>query len=494
MNYRAWFRTKSPEQLLADSARGRHQLQRSLGPLQLIALGVGAIIGAGLFSLTGVAAAEHAGPAVILSYLFASVGCVFAALCYSELVSAVPTGGSVYSFSYATMGEIVAWTVGWDLIIEHTFGAATIAVSWSRYLVDLLGSFGLMLPPQYVRGPYDLPVTLADGSTIEGIVNLPAIFIVCAVSVLLMHGISKSSRVNMVLTAIKIAIVLCFIGVGVWHIEPANYTPFIPPNSGTFGEFGVSGILTGAGIIFFSYLGFNVIATAAQEVKNPQRNMPIGIIGSLLVCTVVYLAFSAVLVGMVYYTDMRGDAAPVATAINMTDFPVLKLLVKLGIIAGFTSVIMVSLLGQSRVAYAMAADRMLPGAIGAVHPRWRTPWRLHLIFMVMVSLCAGLLPISKLGQMSSIGTLFAFILVCGGVLILRRSRPDLPRRFKVPLFPWVPIAGIVMCLMMMTSLHGDTWVRFTVWMALGLIIYFLYARPRLSAALSAAEPAVIGPP
>ena len=478
---RPLFLIKSPEQLVADNESGPHKLHRTLGPVNLVGLGVGAIIGAGLFSLTGVAAAEHAGPAIVLSYLFASIGCVFAALCYSELASSVPVSGSAYSYSYATMGELVAWIVGWDLVIEHVFGAATIAVSWSRYVVDLLGGFGLAIPLQYTRSPFDPPITLTDGSVIQGVVNAPAVFVICAVSILLMHGISKSARVNLVITIIKVAIIISFIGVGIFYIEPANYVPFIPENTGVHGEYGMSGILRGAGIIFFSYLGFNVLSTAAQEVKDPQKNMPIGIIGSLLVCTVIYLSFSFVLVGMVNYQDMRGDAAPVATAINITPFPVLQVLIKIGIIAGFTSVILVSLLGQSRVARAMSADHLLPKSFGAIHPLWRTPWRLHIAFMLLVSPFAGFVPISKLAEMTSIGTLFAFIVVCAGVLILRRTRPDLPRRFRVPLYPFVPLAGIGMCLTMMVSLHADTWLRFAIWMGLGMLIFFLYSRPRLKA-------------
>ena len=389
------------------------------------------------------------------------------------------------------MGQMAAFLIGWDIVVEHTFGAAAVAVSWSRYVNDLLMSGGIVLPQQFTHGPWDKPFEMADGSLVQGVINVPAMLIVVAVSILLMIGITKSSRVNMVMVVIKVAIITAFIAVGVAYINPANYTPFIPPNTGNFGEFGWSGILRGAGVLFFAYIGFDVISGAAQEVKNPARNMPIGILGSLAICTVIYIAFATVLVGMVNFRAMHGDAAPVATAINMTPYTMLGVLVKVGIIAGFTTVMLVSLLGQSRILRAMAVDGMIPSFLGAIHPKWRTPWRANLLFMVIVAPAAGLIPISHLAQMSSIGTLLAFILVCVAVMILRRTRPDLPRAFRVPFMPWVPLAGIAVCLAMMLALPTITWVRLAVWMSIGVLVYFLYARPR---SLKATADTEIKPP
>lgn len=458
-----------------EPQEGEHVLKRTLGPKSLIALGIGAIIGAGLFSLTGIAAAENAGPAVLLSFVIAAIGCAFAGMCYSELASMIPVAGSAYTYAYATMGEFIAWIIGWDLVLEYAVAAAVVAVSWSRYVVSFLKDFGIQLPAQFTACPFD-QVVLPSGLEGPGIINLPAIFIIVMVSVLLMMGIHQSSRVNSVIVVIKVAIVLIFIAVGIKYIRWENYTPFIPPNTGTFGEYGPSGIMRAAGVIFFAYIGFDTVSTAAQESRNPQKDIPIGIIGSLVICTILYLAFAFVLVGMVNYQLMRGDAAPVATAINLTPYPWLQFLIKLGIISGFTSVILVLLMGQSRVFYSISRDGLLPPIFAQVHPRWKTPWKSNLIFMIFISIFAGFSPISKLGHMTSIGTLLAFVIVCAGVLVLRRTQPHLPRPYRSPCVPLFPLLGIAVCFSMMTSLDGETWFRLVAWLLIGLVIYFLYGR------------------
>jgi basic amino acid/polyamine antiporter, APA family len=450
-------------------------LQRSLGPASLVALGIGVIIGAGLFSVTGIAAAENAGPAVVLSFLLAAIGCGFAGLCYSELASMIPVSGSAYTYAYATLGELVAWIIGWDLVLEYAVGAAAVSVSWSSYVGSLLAGWGLELPPRLLASPFT-EVRLPDGTLAHGFVNLPAILIITMLSLLLIKGIRESARVNAVIVVLKVAVVLAVIAVGAFFVQKANYHPFIPPNTGRFGEFGLSGILRGAGVIFFAYIGFDAVSTAAQETRNPGRNLPIGILGSLAICTVLYVAFSLVLTGMVNYQAMQGDAAPVATAIDHTPFPLLKVAVKLGIILGFTSVILVLLLGQSRVFYAMARDGLLPQLFAEVHPRWHTPYLSSLLFMVFTGLLAGFLPISELGHMTSIGTLLAFAIVCAGVLVLRRTEPHRERAFRVPLCPAVPVLGILTCLTMMASLDRLTWLRLIVWLAVGLVVYFAYGR------------------
>ncbi len=456
------FAVKSYEELIDAGEAGEHKLKRVLGRWNLIALGVGAIIGAGLFSLTGVAAAEHAGPAIVISFIVAALGCAFAGMCYSELASMIPVSGSAYTYAQATLGELVAWIIGWDLVLEYAIGAATVSVSWSRHLVELFDSLGVPLK------------TVFDFGGVR--VDLGAVFVVCAMSLLLMRGIAGSAKVNMAIVVLKVGIVIAFIAVGVFFITPANYVPFVPPNTGTFGEFGISGILRASGIIFFAYIGFDAISTASQEAKNPQKDMAWGILGSLAICTVLYIAFSLVLLGMVNYQALRGDAAPTATAINLTPFPILKVLVKLGIVAGQTSVILVMLLGQSRVFRAMSADRLLPKIFSEIHPVWRTPWRSNMVFMVFVSLFAGLVPISILGEMTSIGTLFAFVIVCIGVMVLRRTRRDLARPYRVPFVPLIPILGIVVCVLMMAFLGPENWLRLFIWLGIGLAVYFLYSR------------------
>jgi basic amino acid/polyamine antiporter, APA family len=469
------FATKPLSRIMAESEGGSHTLKRTLGSMQLVALGIGAIIGAGLFSLTGVAAANHAGPGVVLSFVLAAIGCAFAGLCYSEFATMIPIAGSAYTYSYATMGELLAWIIGWDLVLEYAVGAATVSVSWSAYVVSFLKDFGIVLPPELTASPW-APVTLADGTTVHGLINLPAVFVVCMISLLLMTGIQESARVNAVIVVIKVAVVIVFIGVGWSYINPANYVPFIPPNTGEFGAFGPSGVVRAAGVIFFAYIGFDAVSTAAQEAKNPQRDMPIGIIGSLAVCTVLYVLFAHVLTGMVNYQDFKGAAAPVALAIDKTPYLWLNKLVKLAIIAGFTSVILVMLLGQSRVFFSMSRDGLLPAIFSEIHPKWLTPYRSNLLFMVFVSLFSAFAPIEVVGEMTSIGTLFAFVLVCAGILMMRKSHPNHPRPFKTPLVPVVPILGILVNVALMFGLGWHNWMRLFVWLGLGLAIYFGYSR------------------
>ncbi len=455
-----------------DDASG---LRRTLGAANLVSLGIGAIIGAGLFSLTGIAAADYSGPAVVLSFLLAAAGCAFTGLCYSELAGMIPSAGSAYAYAYAALGELVAWIIGWDLLLEYAVGAATVAVSWSSYVQSLLHGWGV-----------DLPHSLGAAPEAGGLVNLPAAGIILAISLLLIAGVSESARVNAVIVVLKVAVVLTVIGLGAFYIDPANYHPFIPGNTGAFGSFGWSGILRGAGVVFFAYLGFDAVSTTAAEAKDPQRTMPIGILGSLVICTFLYVAFAAVLTGMVNYKQMHGDASPVATAIERTPFVWLQVTVKLGVILGFTSVILVGLLGQSRVMLAMAQDRMIPAVFARLHETRRTPWAAHLVMMVLTAALAGFVPVEALSRMTSVGTLLAFAIVCCGVLVLRVREPDRPRAFRVPGSPVVPGLGVAICLLMMVSLPGATWLRLAAWFALGLVIYAAYSHRRASAARAAA--------
>lgn len=466
------FATKPLSRILAES-EGEHTLKRTLGPVQLVALGIGAIIGAGLFSLTGIAAANHAGPAVTLSFALAAFGCAFAGLCYSEFSTMIPIAGSAYTYSYATMGELLAWIIGWDLVLEYAVGAATVAVSWSGYVASLFKDFGVILPAQLIASPFQ-PITLADGSSGHGIVNLPAILVVVAISCLLMIGIQESARANAVIVVLKVCVVILFIVFGWAYINPANYVPYIPENQGP-GAFGFSGIVRAAGVVFFAFIGFDAVSTAAQETKNPQKHMPIGIIGSLVVCTILYILFAHVLTGIVSFKELD-NAAPVATAIDRTGLAWLKTAIKVAIIAGYTSVVLVMLLGQSRVFYSMSRDGLLPKIFSEIHPKWRTPWRSNMVFMVFVGLFAAFAPIQLVGEMTSIGTLFAFVLVCGGILVMRRTHPDLPRPFRTPFVPVIPIVGIIVNLFLMAGLGLENWLRLFIWLAIGLCIYFGYSR------------------
>lgn len=460
-----------------DKLETSQGLKRVLGPGSLVALGVGATIGAGLFSLTGIAASENAGPAVVLSFLIAAIACGFAGLCYSELASMIPIAGSAYTYAYVTLGELMAWIIGWDLVLEYAVGAATVAVSWSRYVVSLLDSWGLAISPRLTASPFET-VQMPDGSLTTGLMNLPAVFIITLVSMILIRGISQSAKVNAVIVVIKLLVIAAFIGFGIAYINPGNYHPFIPPNDGTFGHYGWSGIMRAAGTIFFAYVGFDAVSTTAQETKNPARDMPIGILGSLLVCSLAYITFSFVMTGLVNYKDMLGDAAPVATAINRTPYHWLQLAIKIGIICGFTSVLLGMLLGQSRVFFAMSRDGLLPPMFSRTHPKFDTPWLSNIFFMVITCLLSAFLPISDLGHMSSIGTLLAFVLVCAGVVVLRRKSPDAPRAFRVPGGDIIPVLGILSCSAVMVSLDKLTWIRLVVWMAIGMAIYLGYGRHR----------------
>jgi len=466
---------KPLSRIQAESEGGEHTLKRTLGPMNLVALGIGAIIGAGLFSLTGIAAAENAGPAIALSFVIAAIGCAFAGFCYSEFATMIPIAGSAYTYAYATMGEFLAWIIGWDLVLEYAVGAATVSISWSAYVTSFLHDIGIQLPPYLIASPWQA-VQLPNGELVYGLINLPAVFIIAVISMLLMIGIKESANVNAVVVVIKVVVVIVFIGVGVWFIKGSNYVPFIPENTGKFGEFGWSGILRAAGVIFFAYIGFDAVSTAAQEAKNPQRDMPIGIIGSLVVCTILYVTFSTVMVGLANYTEFKGMAAPVVVAISHTPFKWLQPLIKLAIIAGFTSVILVMLLGQSRVFYSMSRDGLLPRIFSDIHPKFRTPWRSNLLFMVFVSLFSAFAPISVVGHMTSIGTLFAFVIVCAGVLIMRKTQPDVPRPFKTPWVPVIPVLGILVNFALMFGLGWENWARLFAWLAIGLAVYFTYSR------------------
>jgi APA family basic amino acid/polyamine antiporter len=467
------FATKSLDGIIAESEGGKHHLRRTLGPVNLMALGIGAIIGAGLFSLTGLAASKAAGPAIAISMVVAAVGCAFAGLCYSEFSCMIPVAGSAYTYAYATLGEWLAWIIGWDLVLEYAVGSATVSISWSGYVYSLLKDFGIIIPHQFAAGP--LGMKLPSGEVIKGFINLPAVFIIVMISMLLMLGIKESARTNGIIVTIKLAVVLVFSGVCWKYINHANYHPFIPPNTGKFGEFGISGIMFGAGIIFFAYIGFDAVSTAAQEARNPQKDMPVGIIGSLAICTVLYILFSIVLTGVLPYTKL-GGAAPVADAVDVTGIHWLMLAIKVGIICGFTSVMLVMLLGQSRVFYSMSRDGLAPPVFSAIHPRFLTPWRSNILFCFFVSPFSAFLSLDIVGEMTSIGTLFAFVIVCAGVWIMRSKNPHAPRPFKTPLVPFVPIMGMLWNFAMMYSLGWTNWARLIVWLIIGQVIYFSYSR------------------
>ncbi|WP_375605577.1 amino acid permease [Flavobacterium davisii] len=470
------WKRKSIDLLLAEASDSEKGLKRTLSSGALVALGIGAIIGAGLFSLTGIAAAENAGPAVTLSFVLAAIGCAFAGLCYAEFASMIPVAGSAYTYSYATMGEFMAWIIGWDLVLEYALGAATVGVSWSRYFLELLNKFGIHLPHSLICSPWET-LKLSDGTTIEGgIINLPAVLIVSLLSLLLIRGTKESANLNNFLVILKVTVVILFIILGWNYINPSNYSPYIPENTGVKGHFGWSGIAAGAATVFFAFIGFDAVSTAAQEAKNPQKGMPIGILGSLIVCTILYVLFAHVMTGLVPYYEFAGDAKPAATAFAKTPYTFLQTGLIVAVLAGYTSVMLVMLMGQSRVFYTMSNDGLLPNFFGTIHPKYRTPWKTNIFFLVFVSIFAGFVPVSDLGHMVSIGTLLAFVLVCIGVLVMRQKMPEIPRAFKTPLVPFVPIAGILVCLYLMYSLPLESWMRLIIWMALGIIIYFIYGK------------------
>jgi APA family basic amino acid/polyamine antiporter len=462
--------------LQQEPDQGPIKLNRSLGSLNLMLLGIGSIIGAGLFSITGIAAAENAGPAITISFVISAIGCAFVALCYSELATMIPISGSAYTYAYATMGQLIAWIIGWDLVLEYAIGATAVSISWSAYVVSVLHDLNINLPDYLLASPWQ-PVHYPDGTDVYGIFNLPAAFVVVVLSLLLLLGIKQAAFVNGLIVFIKVLVILAFISIGFFYINPSNYVPFIPENHGVFGEFGWSGIMRGAGVVFFAYIGFDAVSTASQEAKHPQKGIPIGIIGSLLVCTILYISFAFIMTGLVNYQELN-VAAPVAKAIAQTPYVWLNGIIKIAIVAGLTSVILVFLLGQSRIFFSMSRDRLLPPIFSTLHPKFRTPWRSHLILMLFVGILAGLAPLSEVGHMTSIGTLLAFVIVCIGVLILRYTDPEHVRPFKTPWVPFVPLMGIFICLAMMISLGVTNWIRLIVWLAIGLLFYFFYGRKK----------------
>ena len=475
------FRTKSIERLKAQSAETT--LKRTLGAWSLTTLGIGAIIGAGLFVRTGAAIAERAGPSVTLAFVLASVGCAFAGLCYAEFASMIPIAGSAYTYSYTTMGELVAWIIGWDLVLEYAVGASTVAIGWSEYLNKVLQFFGLQIPFQWCHSPLEV----MPGTALHGLINIPAIFILAVLSGLLIRGTQESAFVNSLIVVTKVAIVILVIVLGWGFINPANHTPYIPaPTTFTTSQGithpygGIMGILGAAGVVFFAFIGFDAVSTAAQEAKNPKRDMPIGILGSLAVCTVLYVLFSHVLSGIATVDDFRtaGKEASVAYAISkyMIGYAWLAKFVTVAILAGFSSVILVMLLGQSRVFFSMSEDGLVPKIFSDLHPRFKTPWKSNVLFFGLTAIFGGFIPGDIVGEMTSIGTLFAFILVCAGVWILRVKRPDLERSFRVPALPVVSILGILVCGSMIYGLGWTNWMRLFVWLAIGLVIYFGYSR------------------
>lgn len=475
-------RVKSVEDSIRDTDEPGHRLKRHLSGLDLAVFGVGVIIGTGIFVLTGVVARDQSGPAVAISFVIAGVVCGLAAICYAEFASTVPVAGSAYTFSYATFGEFVAWIIGWDLVLELALGAATVAVGWSGYLNQLLGDLGIPLP------------TSIAGE--EAVFNIPAIVIVAVMTGVLVLGIKLSSRVTSVIVAIKVAIVLLVIAVGVFFVQAANYTPFVPPAqppaagaSGwdaplvqtlfgfTPGTFGWGGVIAGASIVFFAFIGFDIVATAAEETKDPARDMPRGIIGSLAICTALYVAVSLVVVGMQRYTELSAEA-PLAEAFSSVGLPIFAGIISLGALAGLTSVVMILMLGQSRVLFAMSRDHLLPPAFADVHPRYGTPYKITIFTGVFVALLAAVVPLEELAELVNIGTLFAFVLVSIGVWVLRRTRPELPRSFRVPMVQVLPWLSAAACLWLMLNLPGDTWLRFISWMVIGIVIYAAYGRRR----------------
>ena len=473
---------------LQEAIAADHSLKRALGAGNLVLLGIGAIIGAGIFVLTGQAAAAYAGPAIVFSFILAGLACGFAGLCYAEFSAMIPISGSAYTYGYATLGEFVAWIIGWDLILEYLFAASTVAVGWSGYTVSLLKDMGINIPAEYTGAPYTHAVAtevpwwnfwglFAHGWSRTGaVINVPAMFIVFVITVLLVIGIKESANFNNVIVGIKMTVILAFIAFGMAYINRENWVPFVPPATDP-GHFGIGGIARGAAVIFFAYIGFDAVSTAAQEAKNPQRDMPIGILGSLAICTVLYIAVALVLTGIVKY-DQLNVPDPIAVGINAAGpgLAWLRPIVKIGAIAGLSSVILVMLLGQPRIFYTMSKDGLLPPVFARVHPRFQTPWIASIVTGLAAMLMAGLFPIGLLGELVSIGTLLAFAIVCGGVLVLRKTDPNIPRPFKTPMVPLVPILGIGFCLYLMISLPKDTWARLVVWMGIGLLIYFTYGR------------------
>ncbi|WP_010631359.1 amino acid permease [Sporolactobacillus vineae] len=451
--------TKKPINMLIDETRGKQGLKKALSAFDLTLLGIGCIIGTGIFVLTGVAAAKYSGPALILSFVLAGLACIFAALCYAEFSSMIPVAGSAYTYGYAGLGEIWGWIIGWDLILEYAVGIATVAIGWSGYVVNLLNNMGIVLPKAVTLSPFD-----------GGVINIPAIVIIGLIAWLLISGVRNTSRLNGIIVIIKVAVVLLFIVLAVWSVKPGNWSPFMP--------FGFNGVVSGAAVVFFSYIGFDAVSTASEETRNPQRDMPRGIIASLLICTALYIIVSAILTGVVKYTAFgtpAGMAAPVAYALDQIGIHWGSALVSVGAICGITSVCLVLMYGQSRIFFAMARDGLIPKALGSVDPKRKTPALSTIIVAAACALTAGFFPIGIVSELVSIGTLVAFIIVCAGVIVLRYTQPEMKRPFKAPLFPAVPILGILACAYLITGLQPATWIRFVVWFAIGMVVYFSYS-------------------
>lgn len=489
-----YFKTK-PMHVLMDEAKGEKSLKRVLGPVGLITLGIGAIIGAGIFVLTGQAAAMYAGPAIVIAFMISGLACALAGLCYAEFASMIPIAGSAYTYSYATLGEFFAWIIGWDLILEYLFAASTVSVGWSGYMVSFLKDIGIHLPPELIGATgttmvQDATLGWVSAATLtyQGIdismmpqatalFNLPAILIIAIITVLLVVGIRESAGFNDIMVVIKVGIIIVFIALGFAFINVDNWTPFIPENTGEWGHYGISGILRAAGVIFFAYIGFDAVSTAAQEAKNPQKNMPIGILGSLGVSTILYILVGLVLTGLVAYTALN-VSDPVAVGVNAMGDSMkwLRAPIKIAAIAGLSSVILVMLLGQPRIFFSMSKDGLLPPFFSKVHPKFRTPHKSTILTGIVAMILAGVLPIHVLGEMVSIGTLLAFSIVCISIIVLRVKQPDIHRPFRTPFVPWLPAIGAGICILQMAALPLDTWLRLIIWMLLGIGIYFFYSR------------------
>lgn len=469
-----FFKTKSQTQIISEVENAEHQMHRVLGPWHLTLLGIGGVIGAGIFVLTGQAAANYAGPSIALSFIVSGLACAFAGLCYSEFASMIPVAGSAYTYSYATLGEVFAWIIGWDLILEYLFGASTVAVGWSGYVVSFLKDCGVTLPAALINAPFSY--TPQTGLQLTGaLFNLPAVLIVVVVTWLLVIGIRESANFNNVIVIVKVTVILLFIFLGMHYVKMENLTPFIPPNTGVFGQYGWSGMMRGAAVVFFAYIGFDAVSTAAQEAKRPQRDVPIGILVSLGVCAVLYVAVAIVLTGLVPYKQLNVPH-PMAVGIDAAGPALawLRPLVKLGAISGLSSVILVLMLGQSRIFYSMSRDGLLPMKFGEIHSRFKTPWLATTITGVVSLLMAAIFPIGFLGELVSIGALLAFVMVCAGVWVMRVTKPEAHRPFRTPWVPFVPILGIVFAGAQMAALPRDTWLRLVLWMGLGLAVYFTY--------------------
>jgi len=491
-------RTKSLSQLMNETTDGKHGLKRTLTATNLTTLGIGAIIGAGIFVLTGQAAAQYAGPAIVIAFIISGIACAFAGLCYAEFASMIPIAGSAYTYAYATLGEFLAWIIGWDLILEYLFAASTVSVGWSGYVVSFLKDFGVFIPSQFTAATgtvlVDIPnmgwKPLTDALTtqlsgaginmdtiphVTAVLNLPAMFIVAFLTLLLVIGIRESANFNNIMVIIKVSVIVLFIAIGFAFIQSANWQPFIPENTGEWGHFGWSGILRAAGVIFFAYIGFDAVSTAAQEAKNPQKHMPVGILGSLGISTMLYILMAIVLTGIVSYTHLN-VADPVAVGVDAMGPQMfwLRPIIKIAAIAGLSSVILVMLMGQPRIFFSMAKDGLLPPVFSKVHSKYKTPYISTLLTGLVAVVLAGILPISILGELVSIGTLLAFVIVCVSIIVLRKTKPEIKRPFRTPFVPLIPVLGALICLAQMLALPLDTWLRLIIWMALGFLIYFLY--------------------